>query len=375
MKNNKGISIISFIIIILILILSAFLFYGIFYADIFNMMSEEAGTLNLNETEDRIVISSSGGSNDVSGNIEIVEPILNNPIYGSSESLASNKYYYNQLDEYAKIIYDGFEDNKENMKSGTYNIDFDTEFNDLLNSQGGEETLNIAFQSAWNAYTYDNMDVFYIDVEKLTLTTTTTTLGSISTHRVELSNGDNLTYLKDNFNSQTKISEKLNLLDAMRKEIKRQLEGYSDYESMRQVHNWMVENIEYDTEMQADEPYSISGALTEGRAVCEGYARGFKYIMDELNIPCVLVSGIGTNSNGETESHAWNYVQLNGNWYAVDVTWDDPVIIGNGNVSSETRYRHFLKGSNTFFSSHVEDGYLSPNSIEFDFPELSVTDY
>ena len=34
--------------------------------------------------------------------------------------------------------------------------------------------------------------------------------------------------------------------------------------------------------------------------------------MDELKIPCVLVSGTGTNSNGQTESHAWNYVQLDG---------------------------------------------------------------
>ena len=55
------------------------------------------------------------------------------------------------------------------MKSGTYEIDFGTEFNDLLNSEGGTETLNMVLQSAWNAYTYDNLDVFYIDVENLTL--------------------------------------------------------------------------------------------------------------------------------------------------------------------------------------------------------------
>ena len=69
------------------------------------------------------------------------------------------------------IIYKGFANNKENMKSGTYTIDFGTEFSDLLNTENGENILNEAFQSAWNAYTYDNMDVFYIDVEKLTLTT------------------------------------------------------------------------------------------------------------------------------------------------------------------------------------------------------------
>ena len=90
----------------------------------------------------------------------------------------------------------------------------------------------------------------------------------------------------------------------MRKEIKNRLDGYTDYEKIKQVHDWMIENVEYDVDLVADEPYSISGALTEGKAVCEGYARGFKYILDELGIPCVLISGTATNSNGETETHA-----------------------------------------------------------------------
>ncbi len=374
MKKNQGKSLISIILMLLILILAGFLLYEIFYVDIFHIMNQEASALNRNQVENRVETVHEEKLNTASENIEIVEPIINNN-YGSNENLVSNKYYYRQLDKYAKIIYDGFEENKENMKSGTYKIEFGTEFNDLLNSPGGEEDINIAFQSAWNAYTYDNMDVFYIDVGKLTLTTRTTTIGSISTHRVELSNGDNSSYLKDNFNSQTKIDGKLNLLEAMQEEVARQLEGYSDYEKIREVHNWMVDNIEYDVDLEADEPYSISGALTEGKAVCEGYARGFKYIMDKLNIPCVLVSGTGTNSAGETESHAWNYVQLDGNWYAVDVTWDDPIVIGNGYLSDETKYTHFLKGSNTFFDSHTADGYLSPNSMKFTFPDLSAVDY
>lgn len=279
------------------------------------------------------------------------------------------------MDEYGKTIYKGLEDNKENMKSGTYEIDFGTEFNDLLNSEGGTETLNIAFQSAWNAYTYDNMDVFYIDVENLTLLTQTTTIAGISTHRVRLSNGDNATYLKSNFTVQGKIDGKLNLLSAMREEMKKQLQNLSDYDKIKEVHYWLVNNIEYDSNLEAEEPYSISGALTEGKAVCEGYARAFKYIMDGLGIPCVLVSGTATNSSGLTESHAWNYVYLNDQWYAIDVTWDDPIIIGDGYIPDDTMYQYFLKGRNTFLTTHVEDGYLTDNSLEFRFPELSSSDY
>ena len=382
--DDKGASLASVILTILILILIAFLFYEIVYVDIFDLAADEEDnntTVTVaTQSQNRVTTENTTHeinetSNDIISYANTIIETENNTTQVTQNS-ASNKYFYNQLDEYGKIIYDGFDQNKENMKSGTYTIDFDTRFNDLLNTPGGENTLNIAFQSAWNAYTYDNADIFYIDVEKLTLTTRTTTIGNSSTHRVELSSGSNSTYLKDHFVSREVIDGKVRLLEAMREEIGRQLQGYSQYEQVREVHNWLINNIEYDVNLEAQEPYSIVGALTEGKAVCEGYARSFKYILDELNIPCVLVSGTGTNSNGETESHAWNYVQLNGNWYAVDVTWDDPVIVGNGNteLDDETRYRHFLKGSNTFLSSHFENGYITSNSIEFDFPTLSPTD-
>ena len=261
------------------------------------------------------------------------------------------------------------------MKQGTYTIYFEKAFNDLLKSENGAEKLNIAFQSAWNAFTYDNMDIFYIDVEKLTLITKTTSIAGFESHKVELSNGSHDSYLKDDFNSSLEINEKIDYVDKIRKEIKKQLEGYSEFEKIKKVHDFLIENVEYDINLKASEPYSILGPLTEGKAVCEGYARSFKYILDELQIPCILISGTGTNSKGETESHAWNYVELNGKWYAIDVTWDDPVIIGNGYLTNEMKYRNFLKGSRTFNSNHLEDEYLSENSIKFEFPELSKEDY
>ena len=382
MRNNKGRSVASVILTILIIILIVFLVYEIVYVDIFDIMKKD----NTKVANQNVTGTSSTPANSLENNYnssEVVEEnvFLNIEYTDISELYQDNniqnnnssRYYYDQLDDYGKIIYDGFANNKENMKSGTYTIDFGTEFSDLLNTENGEKILNEAFQSAWNAYTYDNMDVFYIDVEKLTLTTRSLT--ALSIHNVEISNGSNSSYLKENFQNQSVLIEKLDLLETIKKEIDRQLEGFSDYDKIREVHNWLIDNIEYDVNLNADEPYSISGALTEGKAVCEGYSRSFKYIMDELEIPCVLVSGTGTNSNGETESHAWNYVQLDGNWYAVDVTWDDPIIVGNGYVAEDTHYRHFLRGQNTFGETHQPDGYLSQNSMEFTFPTLSEEDY
>ena len=378
MKNSKGVTIVFITIIILVIILIAFLVYEIVFVDIFDIMNKNEVAKN-----NKPILNISTNVNEINEDeINITQNVQQNEEYANLENLYENiittqenvdYYYYDQLDEYAKIIYKGFENNKENMKSGTYTIDFGNQFNELLNSDGGEEKLNIAFQSAWNAYTYDNMDLFYIDVEKLILTINTTT--ALSIHNVKISNGENNSYLKQEFQTNINLNEKLELLNKIKGQIKSQLQGYNDYVKVKEVHNWLIKAIEYDTNENTIEPYSIYGALTQGKAVCEGYARSFKYIMDELEIPCVLVSGTATNSNGITEAHAWNYVLLNGDWYAIDVTWDDPIIIGEGTVSEDTNYKYFLKGANTFLVTHKPDGYLSQNSIEFKFPTLNNNDY
>ncbi len=80
------------------------------------------------------------------------------------------------------------------------------------------------------------------------------------------------------------------------------------------------------------------------------------------------------NSANETENHAWNYVRLDRNWYAIDVTWDDPIIIGNGYISSLYYYKYYLKGSREFFVNHTEDGKIAGDS-NFKYPTLSEINY
>ena len=76
-----------------------------------------------------------------------------------------------------------------------------------------------------------------------------------------------------------------------------------------------------------------------------------------------------------TESHAWNYVKIDEKWYAVDVTWNDPIIKGGAKPTNELKYEYLLKGSEKFFKNHTEDGYLSENSIKFVVPTLEKKDY
>ena len=103
-----------------------------------------------------------------------------------------------------------------------------------------------------------------------------------------------------------------------------------------EVHKWMVNNIQYDTTYSK---YHAYNALIEGSAVCQGYAEAFALFMDELGVPCKMITGNANNGSG-TQSHAWNAVQINGGWYYIDVTWDDPLMSGHSNYPDGSNRSH-----------------------------------
>lgn len=88
------------------------------------------------------------------------------------------------------------------------------------------------------------------------------------------------------------------------------------------VHDWIIDHASYDKTHSSSNRNHPYGLLVEGQAICMGYANTFQLFMDLLDIPCVTVIGA---SGGSREDHAWNLVQLDGDWYAVDTTWDDPL--------------------------------------------------
>ena len=89
----------------------------------------------------------------------------------------------------------------------------------------------------------------------------------------------------------------------------------SDYEKELYLHDALAERIEY---VDGSNAHSIYGALVEGKAVCEGYAEAFQYLLQQVGIRSFIITG---TSRGE--GHAWNAVEIGGEFYHVDVTWDD----------------------------------------------------
>jgi len=286
----------------------------------------------------------------------------------------SSTYYYNQLDVTSKKIYDSLKNNIDNFKKDNFVINFSTSFNDLLNETSGQYKLNRAFQSALDAFSYDHPELFYIDLSKISLNIKSIAIGNIKTYTVEIVPKDNKNYLISDFNSSLEVEQAIEKVENIKNNIIASISNEEIYYKIKNVHDILVDSIEYDTTLNSSNTHNIYGALVNGKVVCEGYAKAFKYILNSLNIECILVSGTATNSNGETESHMWNYVKIDNSWYGVDVTWDDPIIIG-GNNKNNLRHNYFLRGYRTFIDSHNYSGKISDTGIIFTLPSLSDKNY
>ena len=285
-----------------------------------------------------------------------------------------NKHFYNQLEEYSKTIYKAFETNKEEMKTGTKQIELGDSFSNLLSQPNGQDLIGKYYQSAIEAYTYDNPDVFYLSPNKMFLNIETTTKGSKVTYNVYINSGNEANYLTDEFSSKEQVDTAIAKIEQVKKQIIQNTTG-NTYEDIKKIHDYLVDNINYDTSLSKPYIYNIYGALVENLCVCEGYARSMKYLLDSISVPCTIVIGKATNSEGKTENHAWNYVEIEGKWYAIDSTWDDPVIIGNGKLSEASKYKYFLKGANEMNKDHTPSNTFTEGGKVFEYPTLSLENY
>lgn len=93
-------------------------------------------------------------------------------------------------------------------------------------------------------------------------------------------------------------------------------------EKIKIIHNYIIDNTQYDKlkyEDKNDKTYKSNtayGVLIEGYGTCNGYADAMAIFLDKLNIINYKISN---------EKHIWNLVYLDGSWYHLDLTWDDPI--------------------------------------------------
>ena len=86
-------------------------------------------------------------------------------------------------------------------------------------------------------------------------------------------------------------------------------------------------------QIEADS-FNAYGALCLGVAVCEGYAEAAALLLNRAGVETLVITG---DSRGE--KHAWNIVKIDGDYYHLDVTWNDPV--QQNSISTIKYYDYF----------------------------------
>lgn len=108
----------------------------------------------------------------------------------------------------------------------------------------------------------------------------------------------------------------------------------SDFEKEEYIHDYLINNTDYI--VTAVDGHDAYGVIVDKEAVCEGYSTAFQHLMRQAGVQTIVVKGMFHNDN-TNESHEWNMVRLDGNYYHVDITADDPI---DSNGDKILKYDH-----------------------------------
>lgn len=196
---------------------------------------------------------------------------------------------------------------------------------------------------------------FYLDTLKGNVTNIRLISQGSSVTKIELQvNRSDASYVLDSIKYGKEIPANKETAKELETKTKSILEKYikptmTDFEKELAIHDYIVNNCTYGFFNDGTErEYSAYGALVDGKAVCSGYAAAMDLLLKCAGVDSKFVVGYAESSqraydnsnidaDGVSEAdmednHAWNQVEIDGIWYNVDVTWDDPV--GDGDMLS-----------------------------------------
>ena len=229
------------------------------------------------------------------------------------------------------------------------NFNYVKETNDFV-PKNKQDLLNIVYtilNNGWETFT------FYCPEEYISCKTD---VNSIFKDQSSLSHLNNFVHPYNTYNTITadisslgriKIDVKKLYSENMIKQIDEKVnsiykeiikDDMSDRDKILAVHDYIINNTVYDEErsnaiLSGDKnnsnsnSHSAYGLLYEGKAICGGYADTMALFLDKMGI---------TNMKIATYDHVWNAVLLDGVWYQLDLTWDDPVSDSGENILTHT---------------------------------------
>ena len=373
--------------------------------------SEEESTQELEEVEvifgvtndntDNSVVVQENGEYVKTYSIEEYLNVDATPVYlGLAGTSAATNKYYDQLDSVSKKIYDQiYQANKSNASTARLNLNLTKIFENMTvvkNSKGGtslsDQASKVVLEWLTSYVTPAYLALLYDHPEMVWLTGSAYSVGytfypshfesgeTTMTDDVELASSSFT--LRPNSENGTLTSS---VVDPLFNQTKAQIDqmlpaNATDYDKVKAIHDKICSMVAYEDKNLGNAyyqtPYSLYiDADGDGKieTVCAGYAKMMKLQCDKYGIPCVLVTGVTDTG----EAHMWNYIKIDGAWYAVDATWDD---------QSVTMYDFFMVGADTyssaafgskkFSSTHIASGKWSTSvDCVFRYPVLSTNAY
>ena len=243
----------------------------------------------------------------------------------SADTVSAGTYYYDQLSENEKKAYDRMVNAAMNSNTRDVGLtDFDVYYD--------------SFERASDAFI---MDVGPIDIN----------INSCSfTYYIQnnLVSKFHIVYNGRSSDEQERFEQAAAdvVLEAQKKR--------TDYDKLKFLHDWLVNHSNYVYSSDNIDAAFADGPVVRGIGNCNGYTRAFYYFARSLGFECICV--YGTAGGG---GHAWNMVKLDGEWYNVDVTWDDRGLQNDYKIY----YNYFLKSDAVFNRDHTPDGgYVYPTA-------------
>lgn len=196
----------------------------------------------------------------------------------------------------------------------------------------------------------DHPELFYVNGAQITTTTNSMT-GLVTNVTVE--------------GQYTFSEEEVETLQAqIDEEVTTCMAGLSDdaddYAKAKYFYEYLTANVQYDHAatrgegaLGASSGQTIADALAAHSAVCAGYAHAYQYLLGQVGVPCVYVTG-----TAKSGPHAWCEVFLDGYWYHVDPTWGDPQFFSEegGAVDAELiNYDYLCVTDDDIAATHVSD--------------------
>lgn len=297
---------------------------------------------------------------------------------------SSMGYFYNQLSEdtRAQNFYKAFAELEKNGEFKKGKVEYDLVSKNVISTHDAEVFVNNvddrvqkAYGAGRDTFFMDHPDLFYIDVFG-----TSINAGQQGQNYVAfLDTSRSLSLYLGELDTEAKVKEAVEVYEKKLTEIVTEAKKAGGIkEQIEFVNKYIADHTEYSfgtvvkNGKNVDTPAAAYintayGSIVNGQAICGGYAKGFKAVMDRLNIPCVCVQGYSLSSGSSSfQAHMWNYVEIEGQWYAVDPTWND---------TSGSLNKWLLVGGETLFVTHMEDNVVSSSGYELKYPAIKPYNY